>query len=107
MFQVHVLATATRVGEVRHLKKKKLKLKTFEFLAHGKRNGLNIPQQLPQNRGGEIPDSRWFMSRLVQAPLEERFDRNMETPPNHDRSFEPQFFSDAQSELDPLKMCEF
>ncbi|RZC42176.1 uncharacterized protein BDFB_004641, partial [Asbolus verrucosus] len=59
--------------------------------AHGKRSGV---RDAPVGR-----DSKWFLSRLVQSPLDLRYvgDRDLEMPTSQ------QLFSDAQMEADPLK----
>ncbi|XP_044258587.1 uncharacterized protein LOC123007383 isoform X2 [Tribolium madens] len=59
--------------------------------AHGKRNS-HVPVRDPSR------DSTWFLSKLVQSPLDVRYvnERDLEVPSQ-------QLFADTQMEADPLK----
>jgi hypothetical protein len=71
----------------------------FDFSAHGKRNGAHNNNMPGRDAPPVSRDSTWFLSKLVQSPLDLRYvnDKELDLPTSQ------QLFADAQIEADPLK----
>nr|UXO98161.1 CCHamide 1 [Tenebrio molitor] len=67
--------------------------------AHGKRNGAHNNNMPGRDAPPVSRDSTWFLSKLVQSPLDLRYvnDKDLDLPTSQ------QLFADAQIEADPLK----